>query len=329
MRVETRPVSETAGTILMHNLANAGGTTVLKKGTRLDGTHLAALAEMGRLAVEVGVLEADDLPEDEAALTLAEALRTPDLDLTRPMGGRVNFRARLDGLLVVDAGRLLELNLIPGVALATRPPNTLAGPAREIAQVATLKIVPFALARRDLERGLELAQPRPGILELRPLPLNRRVALVLVGEDSVQPRLRDKYLSSLETRVLQLGAGLVGLEGVPEEEGAVAQAVDLVSQAADLVIIAGQTSIMDEDDTVPRALRSAGASTLLYGAPVEPGNLVALAYLKETPVLCVPGCGQSLKRNVIDLLLPRLLAGERLARRDVAALGLGGMVSEE
>jgi len=84
---------------------------------------------------------------------------------------------------------------------------------------------------------------------------------------------------------------------------------------------------MDEDDTTLRALRQAGAEMTLSGAPVEPGNLLALAYFPGTAVMCLPGCAKGLKRNVVDLVLPRLLLGDRLKRRDIAALGLGGFLT--
>jgi molybdopterin biosynthesis enzyme len=84
---------------------------------------------------------------------------------------------------------------------------------------------------------------------------------------------------------------------------------------------------MNEEDSTLRALRQAGAELTLSGAPVEPGNLLALAYLPDAPVLCAPGCARGLRRNVMDVVLPRLLLGDRLDRREVAALGLGGFLT--
>ena len=103
MRLEQRVIADALGTILMHNVADAEGDRVLKKGTRLTGDHLVLLAELGREVVDVAVLEADDVHEDEAALALAEVLRTEQLTLSRPGGGRVNLRSQVDGLLEVNA----------------------------------------------------------------------------------------------------------------------------------------------------------------------------------------------------------------------------------
>lgn len=327
MRLEALAVSEALGTILMHNIADDAGTKVLKKGTRLTEEHLAQLAEMGHVAVDVAVMEKSDAHEDEAAMSLAAALKTEHMTLSRPTGGRVNLRAEVDGLLEVDAERLVELNMIPGIGLGTRRQHAVVGPNHETDNIATLKIIPFAVRRQILDRAVELAQRRPGIVRLRPFQPGQPAALLLVGEPSVHDKLRKSFLPVTQARLERLAGQLVATEAVVQEEEAIGQAAARLLELADLLIIAGQTSIMDEDDTTLRALRAIGAESTLSGAPVEPGNLLALAYFPGKAVVCAPGSAQSLKRNVMDLVLPRLLAGDRLERRDIAAFGLGGFLT--
>ena len=97
-----------------------------------------------------------------------------------------------------------------------------------------------------------------------------------------------------------------------------------------MLIIAGETSIMDRDDVTPQGIRLAGGRIEHYGAPVEPGNLLLLGYLGPpggaVPVLGAPGCVRSRDTNIVDLLLPRLLAGESITRQDIVALGHGGLL---
>jgi hypothetical protein len=326
MKLEERPTTAALGTILAHNASDTTGRRVLKKGTRLAPQDLAVLAGLGRQTVTVAVLEADDVHEDEAAAALGAALQTEHLRPDPPGGGRVNLHATVDGVLEVDARRLLELNRLSGITLATRPPYTLVGPAQETDVAGTLKIIPYAVPRADLDRALGLA--RAGLLALRPLPRGRRVALLITAEPSAQDRVGNDFLPPTRARVERLGAELASLTAVPETVGAIRQAASRLAGQAHLLIIAGQTSIMDEDDTTLRALREAGAEGIVHGAPVEPGNLLALAYFPATgtPVLCAPGCARSPRPNVVDLVLPRLLSGERLGRDDIAALGLGGLL---
>jgi methylmalonyl-CoA mutase cobalamin-binding subunit len=327
MRLEERAIEQAEGTILLHNVADATGRRSLRKGTRLTAEHAAQLAEMGRDSVEVVVLGPEDAHEDEAAQSLAEAMETDHLSYSRVHGGRVNLRTSVDGLLEVDAERLLSINLLPGFAIGTRRQHTVVGPNQETDNVATLKIVPYAVARADLERAVEWARARPGVVEVRPFHQGRRVAMLFVAEPAAQGRTRDEYLPPTETRLQRLGAELIATGVVDVDEADIAQAVASLAAAAELLVIAGQTSIIHDEDTTLRALRRAGAEGIVSGAPVEPGNLLALAYLPGTPVLCAPGCARGLKRNVVDLVLPRLLLGDRLERRDVAALGLGGFLT--
>jgi molybdenum cofactor cytidylyltransferase len=157
VRLEVVAVPEALGAILMHNVADEGGARALKKGTRPTKEHLGQLAEMGRATVRVAILEEGDCYEDEAAARPAAALKTEQMTLSRPAGGRVNLRAQVNGLLEVDADRLLEMNMIPGIGLGTRRQHAVVGPDQESDNIATLKIIPFALPRRLLDAALELA----------------------------------------------------------------------------------------------------------------------------------------------------------------------------
>jgi hypothetical protein len=254
-------------------------------------------------------------------------METDELELSPSAGGRVNLRATVDGLLEVDAERLLALNMLPSIALATRRQHMVVGPNQATGNVATMKIVPYAIRCGDLDRALELASARPAMIEVRAFHPRRRAALLLAGEPAVHSKLRDSFEGPTRTRLEGLGAVLAVVEGVEQEEGAIAQAAARLAADVDLLIIAGQTSVMNEEDSTLRALRQAGAELTLSGAPVEPGNLLALAYLPDAPVLCAPGCARGLRRNVMDVVLPRLLLGDRLDRREVAALGLGGFLT--
>ena len=327
MRIETVAVPQALGSILMHNVADGHGGLVVKKGVRIAVEHVALLLAAGCGEVQVAVLDASDVHEDEAASTLAGALQAEHMAVARPAGGRANLRAKVDGLLEIDAERLLKLNMVPGIGVGTRRQGALVGPNQESDNVATVKILPFALPRARLEQAVELAQRRPGILKLRPFQVGRRVAVLLVGDPSVQAELAESYVPATQARVERLAGRLEAVERAVQEEAEICAAAARLLDAADLLVVAGQTSIMDEQDTTVRAMEAVGGEGTLFGTPVEPGNMLALTYVRGKAVLCVPGCAKSLKRNVVDLVLPRLMLGDRLERRDIAALGLGGFLT--
>ncbi len=324
MHLRSLPIDEVVGHILVHNIGDPSGQKVLRKGTPLSTDDVATLRERGYSHVEVAVLDRDDLLEDEAAATIAAALTgsMDSLNTTRAVTGRVNVHTSQDGVLYVEATRLAALNALPGVTLATRALHALVGPSHESTQLATLKIIPYALPRTILAEAARLAS---GVLRVAPLrPC--RVALLITAEEGSAARLQRQFEEPTRARLQRLGSDLAAVECVVQDEAAIAGAAQRLLTTHDALIIGGQTSIMDIDDTTLRALAQSGAAVALHGAPVEPGNLLALAYQGKQWILCAPGCAKSPSLNIVDLVLPRLLAGERLGRQDIALLGLGGLL---
>ena len=325
MKLEERLVSEAKDTILVHNIVYPSGRTAVRKGTNLTDHHLATLRELGHKTVQVAILAEEDVSENEAALVLAEAIQTDHLLPGRAAGGRINFRAEINALFEIDDKRLLALNMIPGLALATPAQHFVVGP-NHMRTVASLKIIPYAIPLAALKRAVALVRLSPHFIRLRPLPHNHRVALLLTGEPVVHDKLRADFVPPTRARLERLGADLTAVMAVPQTVKAIREAAAHLAAEYDLLIISGQTSVMDFDDFIPQALTAMGAEVTVYGAPVQPGNLLTLAYFPDTPVMCTPGCARSLETNIVDLILPRLLLGDRLSRQDIAQFGLGGLL---
>ncbi len=326
MKFETVAVERSAGLILGHNVTGENGRRVLRKGRELTESDVAALAGLGRRSVWVARLEPGDVEENAAAERIAGAAAGAGLRLSRPSTGRVNLYARTLGLLRVDRRRLLRLNLSDGVTLASLRHHAVAPEGK---MVATLKVIPYALPEPAV-RGAE--ETAAGLLRLTALP-PRRVGLILSGSPSAEGRIVRGFRDALSPRLSALGAVLgevdfVSLDDEAGEERLAAAIGRQLDAGAELLILAGETAIMDRHDVAPRAVRRAGGEVECFGAPVDPGNLLLLAYRGGVPIAGAPGCARSPKRNIVDLVLPRLLAGDRLSRADVAELGHGGLLED-
>ena len=68
-----------------------------------------------------------------------------------------------------------------------------------------------------------------------------------------------------------------------------------------------------------------GPREMHYGAAVLPGAMFLVAYLGEVPLLGVPACALHHPVTVLDLVLPRILAGEHIGKAELALLGHGGL----
>jgi molybdenum cofactor cytidylyltransferase len=316
---------EAEGHILGHNVSHEG-RRVLKKGRRLGGSELRELSVAGHEQVYVAMLEPTDVGEDAAALRIATGLAAAgQLRIKPAYGGRVTLQAPEHGLLGIDRERLLDLNLLDGVTLATLPAHSVVAPGRAL---ATLKVIPFALPEAQVQAAVSLGA---GVLTFRALG-QRRVTILVSGAESRRERLLEAYRRPLAERLSGLGAHTlralyVALGSEPERELAAAIAAE-VDAGIDLLIMVGETATMDVDDLTPQAIARAGGCVDVVGAPVFPGNLLLLGRRGSTLILGAPGCVRSRASNIVDLLLPRLLLGDRLSRRDIAALGQGGLLAD-
>ena len=321
------PLEQAIGHILRHNLADERGRKALSKGHRITPADLPRLRALGVESLRVAVLEPSDIHEDEAALRLADAVHGPGVSALAPAASRVNLLADADGVVHVDAERLLRINQIEGLTVATLPSNAL---VRARKRVATIKIIPFAVPEAALRQAEAIGGMGAGIVSISPLQ-HLTIGVILVGSTAARERIERGVAPAIEARVVELGSSILATRYVPPDEPAVAAAIaGLHVAGADMLIIAGETSIMDRDDVTPQGIRLAGGRIEHYGAPVEPGNLLLLGYLDRPggsiPVLGAPGCVRSRDTNIVDLLLPRLLAGESITRHDIVALGHGGLL---
>ena len=322
------PLEEAEGKILGHNVAGADGRRALRKGRSLTSKDVEALRRLGHERVYVAELEADDVDENEAAGRVAKAIMGNGLRLSGPSTGRANLYTTVPGVVRVDEERLEEVNGCQGVTIATLPAHTAVSDGKA---AATIKILPYALPEATVERAVGIASKGP-LLSVDAFP-DSSVALILSGSPAAQERIVRSFSDALRPRLEALGATLDDVDFVPLEEagGEMELAAAIEEHAAggaEMIILAGETAIMDRHDMAPRAVERAGGEVICFGAPVDPGNLLMLAYHGQTPVVGAPGCARSPKDNIVDLVLPRLLVGDRLGRADIIAFGHGGLLED-
>lgn len=322
------PLQAAAGLILGHNIAGLDGRRALRKGRALSALDLAQLTALGRSTVYVAEMAADDVAEDAAARRVAAAVAGSNLRCSGAASGRVNLAASVRGVLRVDASRLLQVNALPGITVATLASHS---PVQARQLAATVKIVPFAVPDALVRACEEVAAAQP-LLWLDAIPA-RRAAIILSGSAPASARIIADFEPALRGRLEALGATVNGVHFVAlEDEGGEAALAAMLRQQLDagceIILLAGETAIMDRADIAPRAVERAGGSIACFGVPVDPGNLLMLAYVGSVPVLGAPGCARSRKANIVDWVLPRLLAGDRITQAELAALGHGGLLEE-
>ena len=317
-------LDEAEGTILAHSLRLPSGT--FRKGQKLSADDIAALAAAGFAEVTAARLEADDVGENEAAKTVAEAAAGDGTRTGVPFTGRCNIYAAAPGVVVIDRERVDRLNLIDeAVTIATVPPFD-AVQGQQL--VATVKVNPLAAPSAVVDKAVAVASGGGPLVRVAGFK-EHAVGLVLTRLPGLKESVLDKTVATVRARLEALGSRLEREIRCAHEEAAVADAMgSLLDLGCSPILIFGASAIIDRRDVVPAAIERAGGAIDHFGMPVDPGNLTLLAHRGETPILGLPGSARSLRVNGFDWVLRRLLAGLSVSSRDLMTLGAGGLLKE-
>jgi molybdenum cofactor cytidylyltransferase len=318
------PLSEAEGAILAHSLRI--GATTLKKGRVLSAVDLEAIAAAGLDHVVAARLDPDDIREDAAAERIAAAAAGPNIATATAFTGRANLSAATRGLLVFDRERLDHLNLVDeAVTLGTLPPFAVVEPRQ---MVATVKIIPFAVPKDAVAKAAAFAAEGEPLLRVAAF-VPRDIALIQTRLPGLKESILDKTRQVTEQRLAALGCRLVAEERCEHQTTDLAPRIAAaVAQGADIVFVHGASAIVDRRDVIPEAVVAAGGRVDHFGMPVDPGNLLLLGHVGETPVLGLPGCARSPKVNGFDWVLERLVAGVPVGPREIMRMGAGGLLAE-
>jgi molybdenum cofactor cytidylyltransferase len=318
------PIAEAEGGVAVHSIRK--GSLVLKKGTVIGHAHIAALKEAGIPDIVVARLEPGDVSEDVAAGDIAKAVAGEGVRVERAFTGRSNLFAEAPGVLVVNKSAIDALNLIDeAVTFATLSAFK---PVVAGEMIATVKIIPFAVAGALRDAAVSVAHTAAPLIKIAPYRI-RKVGVISTMLPGLATKVIDKTMRVTAERLAPAGAMIVAERRIAHDKDALVQALEeVLREGAELVIVFGASAIADRRDVIPAAVEAIGGRVEHFGMPVDPGNLLLLAEARGRPLLGAPGCARSPKENGFDWVLMRLLAGLEVPREAITGLGVGGLLME-
>ncbi len=325
------PLRDAVGKTALHDMTmivpGKSKGVAFSRGQEFTAGDLCRLQQMGRRRIfveEQKPSEDEWIHENEAAKAFGCAMAGEGVRFIEPpREGKIDFVADRSGLFVLNEACLEEFNMIPGVMCASRRNFTPVSSGRDLAGT---RAIPLYLHRASFLRAITVLRNGP---LFRVLPMRKaRVGILVTGSEVFQGLVKDRFIPIIGAKVESLDSQVVKAIIVPDDRKAISDGIrELLGCGTDLLVTTAGLSV-DPDDITRKGLLDAGATDLLYGVPVLPGAMTLLARIGSVQVMGVPACALYFKITAFDLLLPRLLAGLEVSRRDLAKLGHGSFCLE-
>ncbi len=291
-----------------------------KRGHRIRKEDIPEFLKIGKEHIYVMDLKPGILHEDEAARRLGKAFSGKDIKMTGPSEGKVTFHSKRNGVLKINLPLLHRVNLSGNTILSTLHRHTPCTPGMAI---GATRIISLTAPERQIEKFENWCEKYGPVIEILPYQ-KMNIGVIVTGSEIFRGRIKDSFDEKVGKKITDYGCHVVKKRIVSDDIEQIARAVsELGKGRVDLILVTGGLSV-DPDDVTRAGIKKAGAKIVFYGTPILPGAMFLYGMLGRKPVLGLPACVFHHKVTIFDIILPRILAGEVLNRREISLLGHGG-----
>lgn len=292
-----------------------------RKGHLVKEEDIPLLLSMGKEHLFVWEKDEDSYHENDAAEILCKLCINEHMERSEVKEGKIELRASIDGLLKINIELLNEINDLDEIMIASQHPNV---PLKKGDKICGTRVIPLVIEKEKMEETVRICKGKP-IFSILPYK-KKKVGIVTTGSEVFHGRIKDGFGPVLMEKVKEYGGEIIGQTLTDDKPEHIQKAIeDFLNQGAEMVLCSGGMSV-DPDDCTPLAIKNTGAKIITYGAPVLPGAMFLLAYYDgKIPVAGLPGCVMYSKKTIFDLVLPRLMADDKITKKELNRLGRGGL----
>jgi formylmethanofuran dehydrogenase subunit E len=295
-----------------------------KRGQTITPGDVCRLQQMGRnhLYVETASGNMSDMiHEDQAAEAFSRAMAGDGTHAeNKSHEGKVNILADMDGMLVVEKERLERFNLFPDIMAASRKSYSL---VKKNSIIAGTRAIPLFISADSFQSALAFLKESP-LFQVKPINPSK-VGILITGTEVFKGLIQDRFEDIIGDKVRRYGCEVVKDKIVADDRFAIADAIKELCDLGSKLIVTTAGLSVDPDDVTLKGLQDAGVVDMLYGTPILPGSMTLIARIGDIRIIGVPACALYFKTTSFDLLLPRILAGVRITRADLAQMAHGGL----
>ena len=314
-------IEDAVGCILSHDVTKIVPGEfkgrLFKKGHIIKEEDIEKLLDIGKEHIYVWEPKENELHENDAAIRIKDLVLGEGCTISEEIK---EFFADRQGVLKINKDLLLKLNMVGEIIVSTMHNNT---PVKKGEKIGATRVIPLIINEEKIIEAENLIKEKIiRVEEIKP----KKAVLITTGNEVYKGRIKDAFLPVMEEKLGYYGSEIIRQVILPDDKEMISENIikAIEEDKVGVVICTGGMSV-DPDDVTPSAIKDCNGEIVTYGAPVLPGAMFLLAYYKNTPILGVPSCAMYAKRTILDLVLPRVLADEKLTFEDIASYGNGGM----
>ncbi len=274
------------------------------------------------------VMEEEDkeknlIHENDAAMFIVEKLNLDKefFEISDIREGKINITAKEDGILKIDINTLNKINKIGEIILVTKYNNSY---IKKGETVAATRVIPLLIEKSQLDEMKEIVKDR-NVLTFKKIDKNKKLALITTGNEVYNGIIKDKSKEALLKKYRKYELNDMEQVFSPDDKDTIKKYIKKFENEKDIIMCTGGMSI-DPDDVTPSAIRESNWEIVTYGTPVLPGAMFMLAYKGEKVLIGLPGGVVFSEKTVFDVLLPRILANDRITKQEIIEMGHGGLL---
>jgi molybdopterin binding domain protein len=274
------------------------------------------------------VMEEEDkeknlIHENDAAMFIVEKLNLDKefFEISSIREGKINITAKEDGILKIDINTLNKINKIGEIILVTKYNNSY---IKKGENVAATRVIPLLIEKKQLDEMEKLVKEK-NVLTFKKIDKNKKLALITTGNEVYNGIIKDKSKEALLKKYKKYKINDIEQVFSQDDKDTIKKYIKMFENEKDIIMCTGGMSI-DPDDVTPSAIRESNWEIVTYGTPVLPGAMFMLAYKGEKVLIGLPGGVVFSEKTVFDVLLPRILANDRITKQEIIEMGHGGLL---
>ncbi len=317
-------VEDAIGRALLHDITKVDKDKfkgrIFKKGHIIQKEDVEVLKSVGKDHIYVFTIGDDEIHENDAAITLSNVIAGENTYLSKePKEGKITIYSNVFGVCKIDVEKLNRFNSVGEPSCPTIYNNSIVKKGNKIGAV---RIISLVAPKKDIEKAVQIA--KGGILKVIPFTL-KKAGLIITGNEVFKGRIKDKFEERLRPKLKEFLCEIEEKIILPDDRDQIREKIIQYSKKYDLVILTGGTSV-DPDDVTYKAVKEAGVEDFIRGNPIQPGNMLTMGWINDTPVAAVPAAALFFKRTAFDIWLPRFLIGEKITKEEVIKRAHGGLL---